>query len=57
MGCCLESLYHARGSFNVCILCVSLSGMLLGVVAPHSEVLLVYTYCVSQSELLLGVVR
>ena len=35
-----------RGSFSVCILCVSLSEFLLGVVAPHSEVLLVYAYYV-----------
>ena len=30
-----------RGSFSVCILYVSLSELLLGVVALHSEVLLV----------------
>ena len=30
-----------RGSFSVCILCMSQKELLLGVVAPHSEVLLV----------------
>ena len=30
-----------RGSFSVCIFCVSLSELLLGVVAPRSEALLV----------------
>ena len=35
-----------RGSFSVCILCVSLSELLLGVVAARSEVLLVYAYYV-----------
>ena len=35
---------------------MSLSELLLGVVAPRSEVLLVYALCVSLSELLLGVV-
>ena len=35
-----------RGSFSVCILCVSLSELLLGAVAPRSEVLLVYAYYV-----------
>ena len=34
-------------SFSVCILCVSLSELLLGVIAPRSEVLLVYAYYVS----------
>ena len=29
-----------RGSFNVCITCVSLSELFLGVVAPRSEVLI-----------------
>ena len=35
-----------RGTFSVCILCASLSELLLGVVAPRSEVLLVYAYYV-----------
>ena len=35
-----------RGSFTVCILCVGLSELLLGVVAPRSEVHLVYAYYV-----------
>ena len=35
-----------RSSFSVCILCVIQSELLLGVVAPCSEVLLVYAYYV-----------
>ena len=35
-----------RGSFSVSILCLSLSELLLGVVAPRSEVLLMYAYYV-----------
>ena len=42
------------GSFSVCICVSRRSELLLGVVAPRSEVILVYAYCVSLSELLPG---
>ena len=47
MHACSELLLGTlRGSFSVCTLCVSLSELLLGVVAPHSEVFLVYAFYV-----------
>ena len=57
-GCSLsELLLHAQVVFSVCILCVSLSELLLGVVAPpRSGSFSVCILCVSLSELLLGVV-
>ena len=62
-GCPVHQSHHSlsdtialRCSLSVCILCVSLSELLLGVVAPRSGSCSVCILCVSLSELLLGVV-
>ena len=52
----LSDTMALRCSLSVCILCVSLSELLLGVVAPRSGSCSVCILCVSLSELLLGVV-